>query len=43
MPERFRVVCTIKALYTCSDLPLPYVLAYRAAVSISLGLPAHWL
>jgi len=24
MPERFRVVCTIKALYKCSDLPLPY-------------------
>jgi len=23
MPERFRVVCTIKALYKCSDLPLP--------------------
>ena len=25
MPERFRVVCTIKALYKCSDLPLPFI------------------
>jgi len=23
MPERFRVVCTIKALYKYTDLPLP--------------------
>jgi len=26
MPERFRVVCIpYKALYKCSDLPLPYL------------------
>jgi len=35
MPERFRVVSTIKALYKCSDLPLPLMLCVRCVISES--------
>jgi len=45
--ERFRVVCTIKALYKSSDLPLPLPLPYNTIqynikdVLVSLNLVEH--
>jgi len=37
MPERFRVVCsTCKALYKCSALPVPFLLAAAAGFMSSV-------
>jgi len=32
MPERFTVVCTIKALYKCSDLPFTLLIKVEQEV-----------